>query len=316
MITYDSYGRHIQYLRLSVTDRCNYRCIYCMPEEGVCKKEHEDILSIEEMIEIVHAAYTLGIRKIRLTGGEPLIRGGIIDLCRGIKAINSTIELGITTNGSQLAPMAWELKAAGVDRLNISLDSLDPATFRRITRCGDPQDVLNGIKAAQEAGFDNIKINTVLLKGVNENEIHDILRLTRDHAIHVRMIELMPLGVAKDWDNGRFMTTAEIEQHLPNHTLMKIDGVARVYQLPQHKGTIGLICPMSHSFCPSCNKIRVTSDGKLKPCLHSDQEINLRGQHGDALIEAIADGIRQKPQSHRFGEAGASTQRYMNEIGG
>lgn len=312
----DSYGRTIQYLRLSVTDLCNYRCIYCMPESGVCKKDHGDILNIEEMTEIVRAAHALGIHKIRLTGGEPLIRKGIVTLCENIKAIDSTIELGITTNGSLLAPMAKALKAAGVDRLNISLDSLDPATFKRITRGGDPQDVLNGVKAAQEAGFDNIKINTVLLKGFNENDIQDLMRLTRDSDIHVRFIELMPLGVAKDWDQSRFTTTDKIEQYLPIESLLKIDGVARVYRLPHHKGTIGLICPMSHSFCDMCNKIRVTADGKLKPCLHSDQEINLRGLHGKALEQAIRDGVMQKPESHRFGAAGSVTERFMNEIGG
>lgn len=312
----DSYGRTIQYLRLSVTDLCNYRCIYCIPETGVCKKDHSDILSIEEMTEIVRAAHHLGINKIRLTGGEPLVRKGIVSLCKNIKAIDSSIDLGITTNGSLLAPMAKELKDAGVDRLNISLDSLDPATFGIITRGGDPQDVLNGIKAAQEAGFDNIKLNCVLLKGVNENDIQELMRLTRDNDIHVRFIELMPLGVAKSWDQSRFMTTDEIEKYLPNDALLKIDGVARVYRLPDHKGTIGLICPMSHSFCNMCNKIRVTADGKLKPCLHSEQEINIRGLCGQELEQAIKDGIKEKPESHRFGTAGSATERFMNEIGG
>ena len=312
----DSFGRTIQYLRLSVTDLCNYRCIYCMPEEGVRKKDHADILSIEEMTEIVRSAHRLGINKVRLTGGEPLVRKGILSLCRGIKAIDSGIELGITTNGANLSTMAKELKEAGVDRLNISLDSLNPDTFSRITRGGDPRDVLGGIKAAQIAGFDNIKINTVLLKGINDKELYDFINLTKDHDIHVRFIELMPLGVAKDWDSSQFMTTAAIEGYLHNAELLRINGVARVYHLPDHKGTIGLICPMSNSFCPSCNKIRVTADGKLKPCLHSDQEIDLRGLQGKALTEAIKNGILHKPQSHRFGLIGASTARYMNEIGG
>ena len=316
MIMKDSYGRTIQYLRLSVTDLCNYRCIYCMPASGVYKKDHGDIISIEEMTEIVRAAHKLGVNKIRLTGGEPLIRKGVITLCENIKAIDSAIELGITTNGSLLAPMAEALKAAGVDRLNISLDSLNPETFSKITRGGDPQDVLNGIKAAQEAGFGNIKINTVLLKGINENDIHDLMRLTRDCDIHVRFIELMPLGVAKYWNENRFMTTYEIERYLPTDALLKIDGVARVYRLPHHKGTIGLICPMSHSFCDMCNKIRVTADGKLKPCLHSEQEIDLRGLSGEALEQAIQNGVMQKPESHRFGAAGSATERFMNEIGG
>lgn len=316
MTIQDNYGRTIRYLRLSVTDLCNYRCIYCMPESGVTKKEHEDMLSIEEMTEIVRAAHTLGINKIRLTGGEPLVRKGIVTLCRNIKAISGDIELGITTNGSLLTPMAKELKNAGVDRLNISLDSLNPDTFQSITRGGDLQDVLNGIEAAQQAGFENIKINTVLLKGVNENDIIDLIMLTKDHPIHVRFIELMPLGVAKHWGADRFISAAAIEKYLRNAPLMKIDGVARVYGIPGHKGTLGLICPMSNSFCPTCNKIRVTADGRLKPCLHSEQEINLRGLSGDELIAAIQSGVMQKPESHTFGLEGAVTGRYMNEIGG
>lgn len=316
MMTKDRFGRTIQYLRLSVTDLCNYRCVYCMPASGVSKKDHADMLSIEEMTEIVRAAHTLGISKIRLTGGEPLVRRGVVTLCENIKAIDSSIELGITTNGSLLAPMAEQLKAAGVDRLNISLDSLNPDTFSHITRGGNPQDVLDGIKAAQKAGFDNIKINTVLLKGINDRDILDLIRLTRNSTVHVRFIELMPLGVAKDWDSDRFMPTSAIEHYLHHAELLRIDGVARVYGLPGHKGTIGLICPMSHSFCPSCNKIRVTADGKLKPCLHSDQEIDLKGLYGKALEQAIRDGILQKPESHRFGIAGSATGRFMNEIGG
>lgn len=316
MTTKDSYGRTIKYLRLSVTDRCNYRCIYCMPEDGVTLKSHEDILSIEEMTEIVRAAHALGIDKIRLTGGEPLIRKGIITLCENIKAIDSSIELGITTNGSLLAPMAMELKKADVDRLNISLDSLDPSTFKAITRGGDPKDVLDGIKAAQKAGFDNIKINTVLLKGINEKDILELIRLTKDHPVHVRFIELMPIGVAKNWKTERFMTTAMIEEFLQNARLLHINGVARVFGLPQHKGTIGLICPISHSFCHSCNKIRVTADGKLKPCLHSEQEFNLRGIYGKELENAIKKGILQKPESHHFGLTGIATKRTMNQIGG
>lgn len=312
----DNYGRTIKYLRLSVTDRCNYRCIYCMPEQGVIKKEHEDILSIEEMTEIVRAVHALGINKIRLTGGEPLIRKGIITLCENIKAIDSDIELGITTNGSLLAPIAKELKKAGVDRLNISLDSADPETFRTITRGGDPQDVLNGIKAAQKAGFDNIKINTVLLKGINEKDALDLIGMTKDQNIHVRFIELMPLGVAKNWDSSRFITTETLEKHIRNAELLRLDGVARVFGIEGHQGTIGLICPMSRSFCPSCNKIRVTADGKLKPCLHSEQEFNLRGLRGEELESMIRYGISQKPESHRFGLTGSATERMMNEIGG
>ena len=273
-------------------------------------------MSVDEILNKYDSVKEFCKGGITVTGGEPLVRKGIISLCRNIKAIDSGIELGITTNGAYLSTMASELKNAGVDRLNISLDSMNSETFSRITRGGDPRDVLCGIKAAQNAGFENIKINTVLLKGINDKELYDFINLTKDHAIHVRFIELMPLGVAKSWDSSRFMTTAAIEGYLHNAELLRINGVARVYHLPDHKGTIGLICPMSNSFCPSCNKIRVTADGRLKPCLHSDQEFDLRGLQGEALTEAIKNGILQKPESHRFGLTGASTARYMNEIGG
>ncbi len=311
----DTYGRKIKYLRLSVTDLCNYRCIYCMGAHGVCKKAHGDILSIEELTEIVRAAYSLGIRKIRLTGGEPLVRRGVLTLCRNIRAIADDIELSLTTNGSLLPQYAEKLKAAGVDRLNISLDTLDPETFRNVTRVGELQDVLDGIRAAQDAGFGELKINTVLLKGVNDGEALDFIRLTKDNALQVRFIELMPLGEVRGWDNRRFLSVQAVAGFLRNAPLERIDGVARVYRLPGHKGTVGLISPISDCFCSGCDRIRVTADGKLKPCLHSNVEIDLRGLHGEALKQAIADGILQKPKSHHLNR-GTDTARYMNEIGG
>lgn len=312
----DSYGRKIEYLRLSVTDLCNYRCIYCMDEEGVEKKRHGDILSIEELTEIAEAAYSLGISKIRLTGGEPLVRKGLITLCRNIRGISDDIELGITTNGSLLPDMAKELKEAGVDRLNISLDTLNPDTFRRITRTGTIDQTLNGIKAAIDAGFDNLKINTVLLGGINDTDVFEFLRMTEKTPVQVRFIELMPLGVVKDWADNRFITVDFIENYLRNAALIKVDGVARVYQLPNHRGTIGLIAPISNRFCTSCNKIRITADGKLKSCLHSEGESNLRGLHGDDLTEAIEQGILTKPLQHHLNDEGTATARNMNEIGG
>lgn len=312
----DSFGRKIEYLRLSVTDLCNYRCIYCMDEEGVEKKRHSDILSIEELTEIVQAAYTLGIRKIRLTGGEPLVRKGLITLCRNIRGISDDIELGITTNGSLLPDMAIDLKNAGVDRLNISLDTLNPDTFRRITRTGTIDQTLNGIKAAIDAGFDNLKINTVLLGGINDTDVFEFLRMTEKTPVQVRFIELMPLGVVKDWTENRFITVDFIENYLRNAALIKVDGVARVYQLPNHRGTIGLIAPISNRFCASCNKIRITADGKLKSCLHSEGESNLRGLHGDDLTKAIEQGILTKPLQHHLNDEGTATARNMNEIGG
>ena len=224
----DHYGRSIKYLRLSVTDLCNLRCIYCMPENGVSKRSHSEILSIEELTEIARASYALGIRKIRLTGGEPLVRRGILTLCRNIRSIADDIELSLTTNGILLNEMAQPLKEAGVDRLNISLDSFNAATYKTITRVGDLSNALSGIKAAQNAGFDNIKINIVLLDGFNSGEIYDIIRFTKDHAVQLRFIELMPLGEAKALYQERFQTIAEIEEYLRQNARMTVDGVARV----------------------------------------------------------------------------------------
>ena len=312
----DQYGRTIDYLRLSVTDLCNYRCIYCMSEDGVGKRAHSDILSIEELTGIAAAAHALGIGKIRLTGGEPLVRRGILTLCRNIKAIDPAIELSMTTNGSLLFDMAVDLRAAGLDRLNISLDTLDPDTFRTITRCGELSDVLRGLEAAEKAGFTNTKINAVLIGGVNDADALDLIRMTKDREIGLRFIELMPLGVAADWERERFLSCDYIEGLFDGAELLNYDGVARIYRLPQHKGTVGLITPLSRSFCDRCNKIRVTSDGRLKPCLHSDAEVDLRGLHGDELIDAMRRGIDLKPAHHSLGEYRSATTRFMNEIGG
>ncbi len=312
----DRFGRKIEYLRLSVTDRCNLRCIYCMAEDGVCKLRHGDILSIEELTEIAAASYDLGIRKIRLTGGEPLVRKGILPLCRNIKAIDPAIELDMTTNGSLLSECAQELKEAGVDRLNISLDTLDPDTYRSITRCGEIGRVLEGIKAAGSAGFAHTKINTVLIGGVNDNDIFDIMRLAKDSDVSVRFIELMPMHITACWDKSRFVTAEVVERHLRSTDLVGFDGVARLYRPQGFVGTVGIISPLSQSFCDRCNKIRVTPDGKLKPCLHSDEEIDLRGLHGEALKEAISQGIQNKPMCHHLNEATSTGTRSMNEIGG
>lgn len=311
----DKYGRKIKYLRLSVTDLCNYRCIYCMPEDGVEKKQHSDILSIEELTQIARASYELGINKIRLTGGEPLLRKGIITLCENIRALSQDIELSITTNGSMLPHMAKELKAAGVNRLNISLDTLDKDTFRRITRKGELDEALCGIRAAQDAGFENIKINTVLLGGINENEIMSLIGLTKDAPIQLRFIELMPIGYSKTLDKGLFVTVSNIESLLraADYT---VDGVACVYRFNGYKGSIGLISPMSHSFCQSCDKIRVTADGRLKPCLHSELEYDLRGLKGEELKSAIINGVMHKPLKHQLCTTGSEGARNMNEIGG
>ena len=312
----DNYGRTIEYLRLSVTDLCNFRCIYCMPEDGVQKRTHSEMLSIEELTGIAAAAISLGVRKIRLTGGEPLARRGILTLCRNIKLIDPAVELSMTTNGSLLTAMAADLREAGVDRLNISLDTLDEDRFQLITRVGSLQDVKNGLNAANQAGFVNTKINVVLLGGINDDEAVDFINLTRAHDVGVRFIELMPIGEVAQWPKERFISARLIENLLSDADLERYDGVSRIYHLPDAKGTVGLITPMSRSFCHRCNRIRVTADGKLKPCLHSGFEIDLKGLHGEDLLTAMREGILNKPERHALGEYRSGSRRYMNEIGG
>ncbi|MBQ3548949.1 MAG: GTP 3',8-cyclase MoaA [Oscillospiraceae bacterium] len=308
-------ARKVDYLRLSITDLCNLRCRYCMGEDGVVKKQHREILSLEELEEMAQAAVSCGVKKIRLTGGEPLVRRGVVDLCRRLKAIDGVEELALTTNGVLLRDLAAPLRAAGVDRLNISLDSLDPAQYSRITRCGDLQQTLEGIAAAEAAGFRGIKLNAVLLRDYNAAEISEFVELTREKDYAVRFIELMPMAVCADWD--QYLSAEAVLEAVPQLERIGGDGVAELYRVPGYCGTVGLIRPISHRFCADCNRIRITADGKLKPCLHSRSEIPLRGLHGGELREAILEGIAAKPERHFLQEKGVSDcRRDMNEIGG
>lgn len=315
-ITRDQYGRTIDYLRLSVTDLCNYRCRYCMPAEGVEKGAHGSILTVEELVEIGEAAVKLGVRKIRLTGGEPLVRRGILDICRGLRAIPELKELCLTTNGSLLPELAQPLREAGVDRLNISLDTLKPERFQEITRRGTLDEVMKGIRAAEDAGFQNLKLDTVLMGGVNDDEIGDFLALTMEHPWEVRFIELMAMGPCAAWPKERFLPVTEVLRRFPQLEKIRPNGVARRYRLPGAVGTAGLIAPVSYEFCGDCRRIRVTADGRLKGCLHSREEIPLRGLHGNALTAAIQQGILQKPKGHHLTEHASDTPRTMNQIGG
>ena len=312
----DSCGRTIDYLRLSVTDLCNYRCQYCMPPEGVEKRLHSDSLSIKELAEIAAAAVRCGVKKIRLTGGEPLVRRGLPDLCRMLRAIPGLAELCLTTNGSLLPQLARPLRDAGVDRLNISLDTLRPDRFAAMTRLGTLQDVLAGIKAAEAAGFRNLKFDTVLIGGFNDDEIEDFVNLSREHPWEMRFIELMPMGPCASWDKSCFLPGSTVLERVPELAPIEAQGVARRYKLPGAKGTVGLISPVSHDFCGDCRRIRVTADGKLKGCLHSREELSLRGLHGEALVNAVRQGILQKPQRHHLAERRSDTPRNMNQIGG
>ena len=280
------------------------------------KGAHGSILTVEELVEIGAAAIRLGVRKIRLTGGEPLVRRGILDICRGLRAIPELKELCLTTNGSLLPELAQPLREAGVDRLNISLDTLQTERFREITRRGDLEDAFAGIRAAEDAGFQNLKLDTVLMGGVNDDEIGDFLALTMEHPWEVRFIELMPMGPCAAWPKERFLPVTEVLRRFPQLEELEPNGVARRYHLPGAMGTVGLITPMSHEFCGACRRIRVTADGKLKGCLHSREEISLRGLHGDALTAAIQQGILQKPRQHHLTKHASDTPRTMNQIGG
>ncbi len=314
----DGYGRTINYLRISVTDRCDMRCIYCMPAEGVNKRTHGETLSFEEIVEVAQAAASLGFTKLRITGGEPLVRRGITELCSALSSIDGIRELAITTNAARLAGMAAELKAAGVCRFNISLDTLDAEKFRRITRLGTLEDTISGIRAALALNMP-VKLNCVLLRGINDDEIPALAELTRRYPIDVRFIELMPIGGGMAFEDSAYMPCSAAVEALPAlESIESGDGVARLYRLPGAQGRIGLISPLSDHFCSRCNRLRLTPDGKLKPCLHSGEEISVRALHGEALTEALRTAVMHKPARHvELSESAMSEAgRNMNEIGG
>lgn len=313
----DGEGRLIEYLRLSVTDRCNCRCTYCMPAGGVPMLGHKDILSFEELTEVVGACAQLGVRKVRLTGGEPLVRRGLPELVRMIRAVPGVEELAMTTNATLLAPVAAELHHAGLDRLNVSLDTLDAARYAELTRGGSLEDVLAGLAAARDAGFSRTKVNCVLMGGVNDADVPRLAELARTEPIDVRFIELMPMGPCAGWPKARFVPAETVLEAVPGLVPLRRDGVAELWHAPGWVGNVGLIRPMSHRFCDGCSRIRVTADGRLKPCLHSAAEIPLRGLHGEALLSELRRGIAAKPAYHHMDQDHASqSARDMNEIGG
>lgn len=312
----DQFDREITYLRVSITDLCNLRCRYCMPE-GVCQVRHEDILSFEEIMEIVSAAAELGVRKVRITGGEPLVRKNCVDLVRMVSAIPGIEEVDMTTNGVLLSRDAAALKAAGLKRVNISLDSLDPEKYAHITGGGSLQDALSGIKAAFDAGLTPVKINTVLIGGFNDDEIPAFVELTHSYPVELRFIELMPMG--GQFGKAAYVPGSRVLEMVPALEPIQDDGgVAQLYRLPEGKGRVGLISPLSRHFCGTCNRLRLTSEGNLKPCLHSNQEILVRGKHGKELVDTLKEAILNKPQMHGALDADHLSQagRAMNTIGG
>ncbi|MDH7489302.1 MAG: GTP 3',8-cyclase MoaA [Anaerolineae bacterium] len=325
MACLDSFNRSISYLRVSVTDRCNLRCMYCMPPEGVPWVPHENILRYEEIVRVVRVGAEMGITKVRLTGGEPLVRAGIASLVAMIAAIPGVDDLAMTTNGTLLAQYADELAKAGLDRVNVSLDTLRPERFRAITRLGSLEDVERGLVAARAAGLEPVKVNTVLMRGVNDDEVVDFARRTLEEPFHVRFIEEMPVGVAAA---TRFLPVAEARERIEAafgpleaaHHRMG-NGPASYYRIPGASGTIGFISAVSEHFCHQCNRLRLTADGRLRPCLLSDAEIPLRealrsGVSDEELKQIILAAVAAKPDGHHLGEGGAVSGRGMSQIGG
>ncbi|MDD5475702.1 MAG: GTP 3',8-cyclase MoaA [Syntrophales bacterium] len=329
----DAFQREINYLRISITDRCNLRCVYCMPKEGVSNLGHNDILRYEEILRIVRIAVQKGITKVRVTGGEPLVRSGVVEFLSALGDVDGLSDISLTTNGIILEKLAEPLYEAGIRRINISLDSLIPDKYRAITRGGDVHKVLRGIEKSRQAGFSPIKINVVVIKGFNDGEIEGFASLARDNPYQVRFIEYMPIG--ENMDNNDF-------QHLSNDTIRSEvarrcslipredaqagnGGPARIFRIDGGLGEVGFISAMSHQFCSSCNRLRLTADGRLRACLLSDEsEIDMKtslrtGCTDSHLKELIERVITMKPRGHQdYHQKGARKKcvRTMSSIGG
>ncbi len=322
----DSFDRPINYLRISITDRCNFRCVYCMPMEGVEALDHSDILRYEEILRVTRAATEMGISKVRLTGGEPLVRARLVNLVQMLAEVSGLDDISLTTNGMLLNQFAGELKDAGLNRVNVSLDSLDSEVFQKITRAGSLADVLGGIEAAKRVGLNPVKINVVAMRGVNDNGIVDFARKTIEEAWHVRFIEFMPMSGNQNEGRERFIPISEIAERVETLDTLEPgklngNGPAKYYRLPNAKGTIGFISPVSEHFCFQCNRLRLTADGKLRPCLLSDDEIDLReplrtGASIDDLKRLIQEAIDSKPECHNLKVGATAKNRNMCQIGG
>jgi GTP 3',8-cyclase len=323
----DNFERVIDYLRISITDRCNLRCIYCMPEKGVELFEHREILSYEEIVRIVGIAAALGVRKIRLTGGEPLIRKNITYLISSLKAIKGIEDISLTTNGVLLEKYAGKLADAGLDRINVSLDTLRPERYTEITRGGDISPVLKGIDASEEAGLLPVKINMVPIRNLNDDEIPEFARMTLVTPRHVRFIEFMPIGPRDLWSAERYISTDElrktVEKIAPlSPVRFRKNGPAKYFRFEGAPGVLGFISALTHHFCGDCNRLRLTADGKLRPCLFSETEIDLkpalRKQSSDSEIERLLRlAIEVKPEGHNIDQReDLSSLKQMSRIGG
>lgn len=331
----DNFGREISYLRVSITDRCNYRCIYCKPEEQFEFIPHEEILRYEEIVEIIEESVNLGVTKVRITGGEPLARKGVVDFIKKLREIKKLEDISLTTNGFFLSEYAEKLKDAGLNRVNISLDSLQEEKYKKITRGGSLEKALKGIDSALKAGLLPIKINTVLIRGINYDEVEDFVRLTLGRSLNIRFIEFMPSGeVLKDNYRDKFISVLEIKESLAEkYSFKPIDinsgnGPAKYYQIKDGQGTIGFITALSQHFCKTCNRIRLTSEGKLRPCLFSNMEVDIKqairnAKTDDKIIRSkiirnnILEAISIKTEGHKLNEKFSNRDSFkMSKIGG
>lgn len=325
---HDGYNRQINYLRVSVTDRCNFRCAYCMPEQGVPMLSHDDILSYEEMLRVIRIVSQHGVTKIRLTGGEPLVRRGIIGFVRSIADLKTITDISLTTNGSLLTEMAGALKDAGLNRVNISLDTIDPDKFGCITGGGNVADTIKGIHAALAVGLTPVKLNVVLTEKITEYDVEYFVNLIHREPVSVRFIEYMPIGDARVGPGPSISEIKKMINALGKGILQPIvnicgNGPAKYFALPQAKGSLGFITPISDHFCGACNRIRLTADGKFKPCLLSNQEVDIKaalrsGASDDAIAKLFYTVISNKPEGHTLTNSTKPTKffRKMSQIGG
>ena len=325
----DNYGRNIDYVRISITDRCNLRCLYCMPEEGVADVGHSGILRFDEIWRLCGIFAREGIRKIKLTGGEPLVRRGVADLIRGIREIPGIEDITLTTNGVLLKSMYDELVDAGLDAVTVSLDTLDETVFCSITRRDRFRDVMEGIRYADTAGRIPLKINCVPVPGVNDGDLIRLAEIAKEHAIHVRFIEMMPLGLGSTYTGlQEDSLRRQLEKEFGTFTPVKEklgNGPCHYYSVPGFRGKIGFISAVSHKFCRDCNRVRLTADGFLKTCLQYDTGVDLRallrgGAGDEAVREAFEKALAAKPRCHQFDVTGnlieEREKRVMSQIGG
>lgn len=321
----DQWGRSIEYLRISVTDRCNFRCVYCMPREGLQWLPKAEILSYEEIAAVVRQLAPLGLRRLRITGGEPTIRPDLESLVRQLRAIHGIEDIALSTNGARLPIMAESLRAAGLDRVNMSADSLRPERIAAIARRDLGFDPIEAASAAERAGLSPIKINVVVLRGTNDDELVDFARLTIDRPWHVRFIELMPVGDLRELTWEHVVPSDEVLQRIaalgslvPDDGPVRGNGPARYYRLPGAAGTVGVITPMTHTYCGSCNRVRLTADGRLRTCLYGDHEVNLRDplRRGEPLEALFRQALADKPKEHALLQMQVGGLRALSQVGG